>query len=275
MEVPTSRGYWGLLFLPSVNFWTTAVGKDAPLFFAISLCTWAMLRLRQRLVYAAIALGIMMLFRAHIALMAAAALALASLIGAQVSIGRKIGLMTVAGLGGWLALNAVQNTLGVDAMSASAVNDFLNEQNRVYATVGGGTSLGNAPWLVRVVSLLFRPFFFDSRGILGLIASVENVGVLAAFLYLTFYWRDVAFLSRRVLFIRFVLLFAVIILLSLTLVYYNIGLGLRQRVMAYPMVYSLLVALWSMRRKMAAPAAPQVQHALMPEGNRHRPVPEL
>jgi hypothetical protein len=38
-------------------------------------------------------------------------------------------------------------------------------------------------------------------------------------------------------------------LFLLTLVYYNVGLGLRERVMAYPMIFSTLVALWSLREK--------------------------
>jgi hypothetical protein len=260
---PERRGYLVLLFLPSVNFWTAAIGKDAPLFFAISLSVWAMLKLRKRFVQFCIALAVMVLFRAHIALMAASALAGAAFFGSGISVGRKAGLLALALTGAWFATGAVQSTLGVDATSFSSVSSFLDKQNGIYATVAGTTSLGGAPLYVRAFSLFFRPFFFDANGIMGVVASAENVGVAAAMLYCLIRWRDIAHLARRVLFIRYVLLFAAFILFSLMLVYYNVGLGLRQRVMAFPMIFSILIALWSMRRKMAGSAVPQMRTGLI------------
>lgn len=273
--VQAPRGYLALLFLPSVNFWTAAIGKDALLFFAISLCVWSMLRLRKRFLYFCVALTVMMLFRAHIALMAATAFAAAAFFEPSISVGRKAGLLTIALIGGWFALGAVQSTLGLDATSVSAIGGFLDKQNAVYATVAGTTSLGNSPFLVRVFSLLFRPFFFDATGIMGAIASVENLGVAIVTVQMLAHWRDLAHLMRRVMFVRFAAIFAFLILLSLTLIYYNVGLGLRQRVMAYPMIYSMLVALWSMRLKRVAAPAPDRQNRLLAEGKRNTAVPEV
>lgn len=261
--VSDTRGYLGLLALPSLNFWTAAIGKDALLFLAIALCVWSVLKVRRRIVWLAAGLALMMFFRAHIALMAAAALAAASVFGASVSVGRKLAMLGVAAIGGAFAVGAVQDTLGVDATSVSAVGEFLDKQNSVYATVAGTTSLGSAPFAVRVVSLLFRPFFFDANGILGLIASAENLLVVALTLFLIIRWRDLAHLVKHVFFIRFAVIFAFFILFALSLIYYNVGLGLRQRVMAYPMILSTLVAMWALRRRFIpasnappAPAAP-------------------
>ena len=275
MGAPLSRGYLGLLFLPSVNFWTAAIGKDAPLFFAVSLCVWAMLALRRRIVWFALALFVMVLFRAHIALMAAAALAGATFFGSTASLGRRLALLTVAVAGFWLALGPVKSTLNVDVTSAASLSEFLDNNNSVYANVGGTTSIGHAALPLRVISLLFRPFFFDASGVLGLIASVENIGVVFMFFFALFHWRELMMLSRRVLFIRFCLLFAIVILFLLTLVYYNVGLGLRQRVMTYPMVFSVLVAMWSLRKRQEATQRPRVQRGLMPEAMRNRALPEV
>lgn len=271
--VPDRRGYMALLFLPSVNFWTVAIGKDAPLFFAVSLCVWSILRFRKRFLYFCLSLGVMILFRAHIALMAATALAAAALFEPSISFGRKLGLLTVALLGVWATIGPVQQTLKVDVTSVSAVSTFVAENNNIYANVAGTTSIGKAPFLFKVISLLFRPFFFDAGGLMGLIASAENVGVVVAFIYVLMHWRDLAHLVRRVFFIRFALLFAFILLFSLSLLYYNVGLGLRQRVMAYPMMFSILVAMWSMRRRVAPPA-PQSPRGAVVDGRAARPVPE-
>jgi hypothetical protein len=273
--VPERRGYWALLFLPTVNFWTSAIGKDAPIFFALSLCVWAMLSLRRRFIYFCVSLGVMVLFRAHIALLAASALAGTALFGSTISLGRKIALFATALAGIWLTSGAVQSALGVDATSVSAVSDYLDQQNAVFATVGGATSVSTDSLPIRALSLLFRPFFFDAEGTQAMIASVENIGVVIAFLYVLTHWRDLLQLLRRVPFIRFVALFAVLVLFVLTLVYYNVGLGLRQRVMAYPMIYALLVGMWSLREKYKLASAPQPPNRLPLHAKANRAAVEL
>jgi hypothetical protein len=208
--------------------------------------------------------------------MAATALAVASIFGSTLTLGRKAALAGVGIIGIAVTASAVQSSIGVNAASLSSMSDFFEQQSDVYATVGGTTSIGDASFPMKVVSLLFRPLFFDAHGIMGVIASAENVSVIALFLYCVAQWRDIAHLVRRVLFVRFSLIFAFILLFLMSLLYYNVGLGLRERVMAYPMIYCAVVALWCLRQKrsmlMRAVAAPQ---ALMLDPKAHRPVPEL
>jgi hypothetical protein len=45
-------------------------------------------------------------------------------------------------------------------------------------SVIGRTSV-DAPFPIRVLSLLFRPFFFDANDILGIVVSIENAGWLS------------------------------------------------------------------------------------------------
>jgi len=271
--VPERRGYWILFFLPSVNFWTSAIGKDAPVFFAVCLCIWSMLNLRKRILFFCISLAVMVLFRAHVALMAAVAVAGASFLGNSVSFSRKAGFMVVALLGIWLTSGAVESSFGVDPTDPSSVTAYLDKQNAIFAMDSGNTSFGNASYPLRVVSLLFRPLFFDAHGVLGIIASFENAAFVIAVLYLISNWRDAMQLTRRVEFVRFVAIFGFILLFALTLVYYNVGLGLRERTMAYPMVFAFLVSFWSARRKQKLMSAPAPR--LMVNAKGHRPLAEL
>ena len=272
--VDHQHSYLFLLFIPSIQFWTSAVGKDAPLFLAVTLCLWAVLNLRKRLVYLCTSLGIMLLFRPYVALVAAIAFALAAAFGSSISFGKKIGLLSLAAVGIWVASGAVQTTFGFDARSMSSISDYLDKQSAAFSGDKGNTSIGKASFIVRFVSLLFRPFFFDAHGGLGLIASIENVGIILAVIYIVTHWRDLATLAKRVFFVRFALVYMFGILLLLTIIYYNVGLGLRERVMAYPMCYAILVALWSMRRKIAVRPAPLVARGLIPPVGRHSRVPE-
>lgn len=265
--VEDRNGYLLLLFLPTVLFWTSAIGKDAPLFFAISVAVWSMLRLRHRFLFFCFAVGVMVLFRAHIALITMSAVAAAAFFEGRSSLGRRVGLMMVALIGVWLVIGPAQRTINFDQKSVSSITTYIEQQQSIYATAGGTTAVIHAPFIVRIVSLLFRPFFFDARGILGFVPSVENVGTVLVVIYTLAHWRNLAHLARRVFFIRFTLMFSALLLFSLALVYYNVGLGLRERVMAYPMIFSTLVALWSFRRKAAVASSRDLRSGgLLPAG---------
>jgi hypothetical protein len=76
---------------------------------------------------------------------------------------------------------------------------------------------------------------------LGLLASLENVLSFALFIYLVRHARQIIKLARAEFFIRYALIFTATMMFLLALVYYNVGLGLRQRVMFYPTLFTLFV----------------------------------
>lgn len=272
---PERKAYLGLLFMPSAVFWTSAIGKDAPVFLGVSLSVWSVLNIRRRIIPFCLGIIIVVLFRAHIALIAAAAFAAAAMFGSGISTGRRLGLFGFGLIALWFGIAAVRSEFGINVTDTASVAAFMDKQNDVYAGVAGTTSLGDAPYPVRVLSLLFRPFFFDATGGMAMIASLENVAVLIVFFYMLAHWRDILFLAKRVFFIRFILAYGFLILFSLTLVYYNVGLGLRQRMMAYPMVASLLVSLLALRgmRTVSQPERPRP--GLLERDNRNRTAPGL
>jgi len=240
-----------LLFLPSMHFWTSGIGKDAPLFFAVSLCVWSALDWRKRIVPFLFALAVMVMFRAHIALIAVLALAVAALLQPGFSAGRKIGLMIVCIAAGLMFAESVEQTTTVDVTKASTFVSFADRQSHIAKSVGGTTSIGHAPLIVRFFSLLFRPLFFDAPGVPGLISSMENVGSILMFVYLAKNWRSIRAVSKQVFFLHFCITFAAILIVLLSFAYYNIGLGLRERVMVFPPLFCLFVASWMMPRRAA------------------------
>lgn len=252
-----STSYLALVFVPSASFWTSAIGKDAPMFFAVSICVWSMIEFRKRFLYFCIGLAVMVFVRAHIALIVVTAVAVSAMFDSTMKTGVKVGLLGCSVAGLFALIGPVQNAIGVDVSSVDSITQFLDTQDAISGTVAGTTSMADASFPIKLLSLLFRPLFFDAHSIFGLVASAENVLAVVAFIYAIIHWQDVLHLARRVMFIRFSLFFSLILLLSLSLVYYNVGLGLRERVMAYPAIFSVLVALWSMR---------QVQHRARPAG---------
>jgi hypothetical protein len=120
----------------------------------------------------------------------------------------------------------------------------------VIVAAAGNTSLNTASFPMRLLSLLFRPFFVDARNMLGIVASVENLFILLMFFYFLFRWREVIDLYRKVFFIRFSAVLTLSLILLLAIVNYNVGLGLRERTMFLPPLLSIFVAVWAFRQRM-------------------------
>jgi hypothetical protein len=216
-----------------------------------------MIDVRRRVIPLCASLVVMVLFRAHIALIVVTSLAVCAFFHRSISLGRKAVLLTMSVIGMFLVLGPVQQTLGVSFGSVDAVMGFLDERRILGASTGAATTIAQASLAVRLMSLLFRPLFFDAHGPMGFIASAENVLVIAGLLYLVSRWRDLRLLASRVFFVRFTITAAVILIMSLSFAYYNIGTGLRQRVMAYPMIFALIASVWCLRRRLLVWPLPQ------------------
>jgi len=255
-----------LLFLPSIHFWTASIGKDAILFFAIALCTWSILNLSDRIIRFGFSLVVMVLARAHIAVLVVASLAIAATLYRGLSIGRRVTLLVPAIVALAVLGAVVQSSIGINLSDAGSVATFLEERTDVIAAAAGNTSLNGQPFTVRLVSLLFRPMFVDARNALGIVASMENVLFLLIYAYCVVRWREVVELYRKVYFIRFALVLTLSLIVLLAIVNYNVGLGLRQRTMFLTPLLSIFVAVWAFRQRLKlGQARPQAGPAMHPQ----------
>lgn len=245
---PTIKPIYLLLFLPGLHYWTSAIGKDAPIFLAIAMCTWAVFRLQTRYLAFAAGVGIALLVRPHIALIALIALAMTLLLGRNISVLTRVGLMAVvlAGIGSVAGL--VEGTVsGLSLSSTDSVTEFLETKGQVSEESGADMSIVGASFPVKLLSLLFRPFFIDANGMLGYIASLENVILLVIILTLLRRFGTAWAMTRAAGFARFAIFIFFMITLLLALVNFNVGLGLRQKMMMMPALLIFFVALQAVR----------------------------
>jgi hypothetical protein len=263
--VPPAPATVGLLFFPGLHFWSSAIGKDAPMLLATSLATWAAIQLRTRILPFVMALGLMVLIRAHVALITLMSLALASVIHRGRRGATKIILTALTLIGAIFVSGTVESTLHVDLSSAESISGWLASKQETWLSNGGGaTALG--PFPVRLLSLMFRPMFIDTSGVFGLGASVENVVAVIMIAFVIRNRREAFFLTRSVFFVSFSLVFWWLLAFLLALVYYNVGLGLRQRIMFMPPFFGFFVAQWAYHRlnsmqRTVAPANEQVRQS--------------
>jgi hypothetical protein len=237
-----------VLFLPGLHFWSVGIGKDAPMFMAITLACWASLRLQRRFVWLGVGLFIMFAIRPHVAAITLLATFSAYVMAHNVSRIVRVLMIPVA-LGGMVfTLVVAGNQLSVDFGDAGAVTEFVQYQQSLNATEGAGADISSLPFPLKVFTLLFRPLFFDAPGVMGLVASFENVALLLIFGWIAREWRILLPLAFRVYHMTFCLVFAATLTVGLAMINYNLGLGQRQKMMVMPAVLFIFASVYLYRR---------------------------
>jgi hypothetical protein len=244
-----------MLFAPSIVFWPAALGKEALMQLGVGAMAWATsLALQGRLGRAVpLALGggwLLYVVRPHLLALVTVAAAVPYFIGRTrraepgTFSGRPVG-MVVIGLLVVFTMTAGTKFVGLESLSLDSVEEQLDAQTAATSYGGstyntGNLSITNPLFLpVGFVTVLFRPFIFEARGLLPMLAAVES----AVLLWLTFHRFDSIRLALRrcrqepfVLYCIMLLVFYSATFSSLA----NFGLLTRQRSLVLPALYALL-----------------------------------
>ncbi len=247
VEIEPSGWIYLPLFLPGLHFWTAAIGKDAPIFFAIALSVWASMRLGRRLPAMGVAMVLLIGIRPHIGLVALIAMAIAALVGRKTKPLVKALLLAGIAAGGYVIGSNFESTFHFDASNTDSVSDYMSSRESMGEASGGDAAIVQSSFPIKILTLWFRPFFLDAENMMGYIASLENLVLLiiAGFLFRNF--RSVRTMFFKVPYIRFSLVMFAAITVMLALVNYNVGLGLRQKMMAMPCLLVILTTLLALR----------------------------
>jgi hypothetical protein len=233
-----------LLFLPGLHFWTSSIGKDAPLFLGASLALWASMHLTRRYLAFIVAVVIMLLFRPHIAMLAMAAASVAIIFDRRTRLLLKVVLSFLAVVGTGFVGYSVSTTFGLDLTSADALSTYIasREEITMRAQDGMNTAVLSASFPVKLFSLMFRPLFLDAAGALAYVASLENLAFFAICAATFSNVPRLLVVTRNIQFARYAFFFFIFVAFLLAFTYYNVGLGLRQKTMFVPAILVLFVA---------------------------------
>ena len=231
-----------LMFLPGLQFWTAAIGKDALAVLAYGLIALGLAR--RNIGWESVGAGLLLYFlvRPHVGFIACLAMMLAFL----PLFGQSRPAARIAGLGAGVVVVAllpfVVSFVGLETAGIGEVGSYISERQSV--NQGGSTSfdLASQSPPMRVVTFLYRPLFFDAPGALGLVVSVENLVLLSLSLYLLWHAGALLRLLRLSEVLRFHALFALILTLALSQTIANTGLAVRQKMMVVPALLLLFAA---------------------------------
>jgi len=237
-----------ILFLPSMHFWTSGLGKDALVYTCVMVIFHGFSKIKKHLI-AIIFCGILLsCIRPHVTLLITlsfiAIYALNSVTSFNIkSIAIVLGLMGVV----VVLLPLFSNFVKLSEVSFEGVNNQF-ERFEGYGKRGiqarENTSMLDVSGYslpYKIFSFLFRPLFYDARSIIQLISSFENS--LLIFLLLNWFFRVKVIQYYRSLSIDYKAMFIYFLIGSFVfgMTMYNLGLAARQKHMIVPIMMLLFV----------------------------------
>lgn len=241
-----------IVILPSVSFWSSAIGKDSLAFLAAGLALWAAQSLKSRawLMFAAIAL--MLLVRPHIAALMVGAVAVSMISQPKVPLIERV---AIGGLALGLAIGMVPLAMTASGLDTDAgvadVTEYIDNRQSHNMEGGGGVDISQMVLPVKLFTYLFRPLPHEAHNLPALAASIDNVAllflVIAGLPHLLRGRRAPGNANRA-----FLWLYSLSAWVLLALTTANLGISVRQKWMFAPMLIFLLISL--MGRRAADPS---------------------
>jgi hypothetical protein len=177
-----------VLFLPSLLFWPSGLGKEAWMMFGVGLAMYGTARLLQGsligLLPLAVGLAATAMVRPHVTALIVGGILVASVVRpARVTtpLTPVVKVVTVAAAAGLMvyAVQAAAEFVGLDDLDPTAVQSQLEGINENTSQGGSEfegaftTSITGIPWAL--VTVLLRPFPYEAGGLLPLLTSFEGV----------------------------------------------------------------------------------------------------
>lgn len=246
------------VLLPTFHFYTTAIGKDGlsalSMIMIVTGATSPFVRWRTF----GGGLLLLVLVRPHIAAATALAFLVAQAIRSKSSLGR-FAIIPGFGVGAIAAFYVFQAFLGINIFDLAEVSAFLGERSDALSTSSYTMTASTNPAL-RLIGFMYFPLFFNADNVLALLASIENLVLVAITSRIALSVRNRHIRSDPN--VTFLLVLVGVLWLFMGLTSYNIGLGLRTKsAMVIPVVLVLFALTESLRRRMASKARPALAAA--------------
>ena len=231
-----------IVFLPSVSFWSAAIGKDALSFLAAGLALWAAIDLQRRLWGMVPAVLVMLLVRPHMAGMLVMALALSVLSQRGLSIPQRLLAVGVVAAAIAILVPFSLDYAGVGrGASPTEIIEYIEVRQGFNMEGGGGIDISSMPVPWMLFTYMFRPLPFEAFSVYSLAASLDNVVLICVFVAggIAMFKRKRPYQQENRVFLWSYSLTAWLILASMCA---NMGISARQKWMFAPMLIFLLIS---------------------------------
>ena len=232
-----------ILFLPNLHFWSSGIGKDAILFFCVTLFAYSLTNIRKRLLGLALAIILSLLIRPHISLFLISAFGLGYLIDGKLPAYQKFFIFMVFLVGFASIFNYVLEFVQLESFESSAIDEYATKRSSALNSErsGSGIDISGYPYPLKVFTFLYRPLFFDINGILAIVASFENL-ILLILTVRCVRSNFIKSVRSSSFLIKGILIYFSLGALAFSLILGNLGIMLRQKNMFF--ILFVVAVLW-------------------------------
>jgi len=243
-----------VLFLPSLLYWPSALGKEGWGLFCVGLCSYGVALLLTRQVLPAILLlaaglvGVTML-RPHVALVVFGGLVFAALVGKSQSASPSAPILRVIVFGalflvGLVLVSQAKSFLGVNSLDQTTVGKKLDKTQQLTGKEAGSTfsparihSPIDVPWAT--VTVLFRPLPWEAHSGQEMAATAESLFLVILTIKSRRRLRSIPRMARERPYIAYCIGFTAMFIFAFSS-FANFGLLARQRTQTMPLVLTFL-----------------------------------
>ena len=228
-----------VVLLPSMSFWTSALGKDSIVFMATGLALWSAIHLKKRYFMMMVAVVVMFIVRPHISGIMVISLAIAIVLSGGLNYLSKTIFLALTLVAAALIVPFVFDWINVE-QGIDAIKEYKNSRQNYNQEGGGGIDISSMYLFKQIFVYLFRPLPHEAHSFFALISSLDNLFLLLVFLL--FILSLLKLKKSNILLMHpqenrwFMLIFAITTLLVLAVTTANSGIAVRQKWMFMPML---------------------------------------
>ena len=234
------------VFLPSVSFWSSAIGKDAISFMAIGLVLWASLNFKRRKGLFFFAIISMLFVRPHMAGIMIIAISISLAFDKNVNLNAKIILIILSLSASSIMVPFAFSYAGMDDnVTSDSLGNYITSRQNSNLEGGSSVDIESMPLPIQMFTYLFRPLPYEAKSITTFFASLDNMLLFLIILLgikkIRKYKPDG---SNRVFLWTYS--FGSLLILSLTTA--NLGIAMRQKWMFVPIIAYLFISALAQRK---------------------------
>jgi len=252
LGIPVLPWIW---FLPNLHFWSSGIGKDTLLFFCIALFVYSLQHFRRRFLGIVISVILSLVIRPHIMLFLIVSFGIGYTLDGRLKAYQK-GIIFLLFVFLFASIfSYVLDFVKLESLESQSISDYTSTKaaNLNQADSSSGLDISGYSYPVKVLTFLYRPFFFDINGVLAILASIENL-ILLLFTITVFRNNPIKSFKKADFLMKGAVIYFIIGALSFSLILGNLGIMLRQKNMFYPMFF--LFGLWAYYRNFASSITP-------------------
>lgn len=259
-------------FLPSLSFWTAGLHKDVYVYYGLSIFVLGLLEWQKKplsRVYAHLFIGIVVIGLMRYYLLALLLPATAAYL---------VSLRSRRLVWSYVWVYACSALLGIalcEGMFGKSVFELLSQRQMLFLAEKGGSSIRNiepfAPTLwgvvstlpTAVVNIIGRPFIWNCKDGLQLLASLEMLSFILLLIFALSYKKPSVEQTNPLLF--FLLAYTVSNLILVGLLVYNIGTLVRYRAISLGILSTLLTHILDIPARLSSSSHSPVPHQRSPQ----------